>query len=409
MMQKKKSRLRLKQVLAVFIAAAMVFTNAAPSVSTVYANEKNLQTGENDTAGTGGDEGQASDVNSSQENESTDEGNSSEESSDSEKGGSSEEDSSDTGDSSEENVSEGDSSNTDQSEEPDDSEKTDTEEGENTEKSEEEIEDETSMSDSEDETSTDENEEKTPADESEEEPPAGENDEETFADASDETEGSADDSQESVTAEEEAEKEDETAAESEAVKENENTAKKETVTAEEEGYSVEYTVEPEDGATVSGADKVDEEEDLSFTVRVKDGYQLETVEVNGDVLDPEEQEENRYSYTVEEVSEDLSVYILLKEISTEAFYQTIVVEDGTEFAFEAEAGVVPDGAEFSVELDTDGDKEEAIKTELGENIVVSAYTISLLGEDSENLADEDIQGSVKVSLLSLANEDEEEN
>ena len=99
MMQKKKSRLRLKHVLAVFIAAAMVFTNAAPSVSTVYANEKNLQTGENDTAGTGGDEGQASDVNSSQENESTDEGNSSEESSDSEKGGSSEEDSPVTGDS----------------------------------------------------------------------------------------------------------------------------------------------------------------------------------------------------------------------------------------------------------------------------------------------------------------------
>lgn len=82
---------------------------------------------------------------------------------------------------------------------------------------------------------------------------------------------------------------------------------------EQETFEVTYQVEPEEGAKVTGDRKVKTGETLEFTVRVNEGYELDSVSVSGDVLEPVEETENKYTYEAENIMQAPEVEVNLVE------------------------------------------------------------------------------------------------
>ena len=82
---------------------------------------------------------------------------------------------------------------------------------------------------------------------------------------------------------------------------------------EQETFEVTYQVEPEEGAKVTGDRTVKTGETLEFTVRVNEGYELDSVSVSGDVLEPTEEEDNKYSYEAANIMQAPTVEVSLVE------------------------------------------------------------------------------------------------
>ena len=80
---------------------------------------------------------------------------------------------------------------------------------------------------------------------------------------------------------------------------------------EQDTFEVTYQVKPEEGAKVTGARTVKTGETLEFTVRVNEGYELDTVRVSGDVLEPTKEEDNKYSYEAENIMQAPEVEVTL--------------------------------------------------------------------------------------------------
>ena len=82
---------------------------------------------------------------------------------------------------------------------------------------------------------------------------------------------------------------------------------------EQETFEVTFQVEPEEGAKITGDRTVKTGETLEFTVRVNEGYELESVSVSGDVLEPTEEEDNKYSYEAANIMQAPEVEVNLVE------------------------------------------------------------------------------------------------
>jgi predicted outer membrane repeat protein len=144
-----------------------------------------------------------------------------------------------------------------------------------------------------------------------------------------------------------------------------------TSDAEDVEYAVNYTVNLPEGASVKGADTVAEGKDLYFAVDLEDGYEIQSVLVNGveaEELDPESDlasasdwKDDSYAYVVSAVSEDLDIEIEVEEI--------ISVIPAVTYEAETEDAVivvdVPEGAfEEEVEFRAEKIQEESLLQEL---------------------------------------------
>ena len=103
-----------------------------------------------------------------------------------------------------------------------------------------------------------------------------------------------------------------------------------------EKYKVTVEVKPEDGATVDVPDRTVETGDtLKFSVKVKNGYELDTVLVTGTDTEGEyNSETGRYEFTVEDISEAPEIEVYLNETEYPE-YETSYDIDGVNFTVKA--------------------------------------------------------------------------
>ena len=211
---------------------------------------------------------------------------------------------------------------------------------------------------------------------------------------------------------------------SDAATESEATDESEATPSEIVKNPVEYIIEPEEGASiVKGSKIVKTGGELTFTVEVNDGYELDSVDVDGDLVEPAKVDENEYSYSYQVgdiLFEDHSteVTVTLNEVEEVPFSDTITTADGLfEFEITADAGVLPEGTE--VQVISLADEDEAYADQIKEEVLAeakveeeaepqyAAYRIEFVNEDREALSDDEINGKVEVSVAMVEDEEAE--
>ncbi len=178
---------------------------------------------------------------------------------------------------------------------------------------------------------------------------------------------------------------------------------------EQETFEVTYQVEPEEGAKVTGDRKVKTGETLEFTVRVNEGYELDSVSVSGDVLEPTKEEDNKYSYEAENIMQapEVGVYLTETEAEKPAFsYEETI--DGITVTLTAEEGVLPDGTKAEVKKVSV--PKDAKETEEGEELIEAvAFDITLYDAEGNVLDNSWAEnGSVKVTFSGAELEEKQE-
>ena len=221
-------------------------------------------------------------------------------------------------------------------------------------------------------------------------------------------------------AEEPSKPEEETPTEEVTEEETEET-KEETKTEpreEEEDavYSVSYTVEPKGSAEIKGKEEVKEGKDLTFKVYPEEGYEIESVEVNGEeVTDSKEKKsflfffgDTYYEYKVQDVEEDLDIaaYLKQEEVAEEKF--TLVAEDGeTKVTIqEKDADALKNVASVEItELEEDEAIEAALQDQVKEGDVsdYKAIDITLYDEDGNEVKPE---GEVSVTVEGVSTDED---
>lgn len=187
---------------------------------------------------------------------------------------------------------------------------------------------------------------------------------------------------------------------------------------------VEYIIEPEEGASIVKGDKIVKTRgELNFTVEVNDGYELDSVDVDGDSVEPAKVDEKEYSYSYQMgdiLFEDhtTEVTVTLNEVEEVPFSDTVTTEDGLfEFVITADAGVLPEGTE--VKVISLADEDEAYADQIKEEVLAeakveeeaepqyAAYRIEFVNEEGEVLSDDEINGKVEVSVAMAEDEEAE--
>ena len=187
---------------------------------------------------------------------------------------------------------------------------------------------------------------------------------------------------------------------------------------------VEYIIEPEEGASIVKGDKIVKTRgELTFTVEVNDGYELDSVDVDGDSVEPAKVDENEYSYSYQMgdiLFEDhtTEVTVTLNEVEEVPFSDTVTTGDGLfEFEITADAGVLPEGTE--VQVISLADEDEAYADQIKEEVLAeakveeeaepqyAAYRIEFVNEEGEVLSDDEINGKVEVSVAMAEDEEAE--
>ena len=178
---------------------------------------------------------------------------------------------------------------------------------------------------------------------------------------------------------------------------------------EKEELAVTVNVDPEEGARVYGApDEVETGDTLEFNVKVNDGYKLLGVDVSGEELEGDYNEENgRYYYEIENIIFDPTINVSLEKYPE---FSKVYDVDGLTFTVEAEEGVIPDDAEVNIvnieddaesELDAESVMEEVTKkadTNKDSDPVYGAYRISISDAEGNALEDKDVKNKVTVSV-----------
>ena len=178
---------------------------------------------------------------------------------------------------------------------------------------------------------------------------------------------------------------------------------------EKEELAVTVNVDPEDGARVYGApDEVETGDTLEFNVKVNEGYKLLGVDVSGEELEGDYNEENgRYYYEIENIIFDPTINVSLEKYPE---FSKAYDVDGLTFTVEAEEGVIPDDAEVNIvnieddaesELDAESVMEEVTKkadTNKYSDPVYGAYRISISDAEGNALEDKDVKNKVTVSV-----------
>lgn len=172
---------------------------------------------------------------------------------------------------------------------------------------------------------------------------------------------------------------------------------------EQETFEVSYYTDPEEGAAVRGDKKVKTGETLRFSVSVKKGYELNEVNVSGDVLVPVSENGTKYSYEVEDILFAPEVNVILSEVEYPAFE---ISEDFGEVTVtvSADEGILPAGtyaeieeveaSELLSELAADADESEAEQK-------AYFFDITLYDEEGNELSADDWnnkKGGVEVSF-----------
>ena len=178
---------------------------------------------------------------------------------------------------------------------------------------------------------------------------------------------------------------------------------------EQETFEVTYQVEPQEGAKVTGDRTVKTGETLKFTVRVNEGYELDSVSVSGDVLEPTKEEDNKYSYEAENIMQapEVGVYLTETEAEKPAFsYEETI--DGITVTLTAEEGVLPDGTKAEVKKVSV--PKDAKETEEGEELIEAvAFDITLYDAEGNVLDNSWAEnGSVKVTFSGAELEEKQE-
>ena len=176
---------------------------------------------------------------------------------------------------------------------------------------------------------------------------------------------------------------------------------------EQETFEVTYQVEPEEGAKVTGDRTVKTGETLEFTVRVNEGYELDSVSVSGDVLEPTKEEDNKYSYEAANIMQAPTVEVTLTEEEKPAFsYEETI--DGITVTLTAEEGVLPDGTKAEVKKVSV--PKDAKETEEGEELIEAvAFDITLYDAEGNVLDNSWAEnGSVKVTFSGAELEEKQE-
>ena len=176
---------------------------------------------------------------------------------------------------------------------------------------------------------------------------------------------------------------------------------------EQETFDVTYEVEPEEGANIVNADTtVKTGETLEFTVRVNKGYELDTVLVCGDAVEPTEEKDNKYSYEAANIMRAPKVEVYLNKKAEFTYTETI---DGVTLTLTAKEDVVPEGTKVSIQKldDVEDDlvveevKEAVLKeAKVEEPAQYQAYQIQFVDSDTDELIDE-IDGEVTVQISGL--------
>ena len=211
-------------------------------------------------------------------------------------------------------------------------------------------------------------------------------------------------------AEEPSKPEEETPTEEVTEEETEETKEETEPTEEEEDavYSVSYTVEPKGSAEIKGKEEVKEGKDLTFKVYPEEGYEIESVEVNGEeVTDSKEKKsflfffgDTYYEYKVQDVEEDLDIAAYLKP--------ELTAEDGdTEVMIQAEdADVLKNVVSVEIaDLGQDEAVEAALKEQLDGKTIVDykAIDITLYNEDGEEVQP---KGEVSVAINGVSTDED---
>ena len=187
------------------------------------------------------------------------------------------------------------------------------------------------------------------------------------------------------------------ATKSEAEKATESTAKPEIPEDEKETFAVTYLVDPEEGASVSGNRKVETGDTLKFNVTVKKGFELDGVDVSGDILEPVKESGNRYWYEAEDILQEPEVNISLHETEYPSFSQSESF-DGVTVTVSAEEGVLPEGTYAEI-LEVPAPEVMELNEEEEEETASFYFDITLYDEDGEELSDSwQKNGSVEVSF-----------
>ena len=187
------------------------------------------------------------------------------------------------------------------------------------------------------------------------------------------------------------------------------------VEPENEIYEVLYTVDPEEGARVKGKDEIRSGRDLTFKVYPEDGYEIESVVVNGEELE-ETQEQKEFllfgskycEYQVESVREDLDIVVTLNEIEENTL--SYELSEGLSLNItEKDKGALKDVAYMEAELlSKDEDIEKAIDEKLDESEAIADYAaIDIVLFDEEGNETEP-EGAVTVSVEGIDTDEEYE-
>ena len=171
-----------------------------------------------------------------------------------------------------------------------------------------------------------------------------------------------------------------------------------------EGFQVTYEITPgSKGVIQKGPRSVEEGEDLTFGVKTKDGYMVESASANGNALEAQRVESGTAWYFLEDIEEDQKIEITLSEqgLSPE-FLRTFQMSDGMDVTIYAAPGVLPWGTSATVEIVTD-QVEDVIKekgAEQGQVIVAApSYDINLwLGDEKLDSEEWNSNGQVEVSF-----------
>ena len=219
-------------------------------------------------------------------------------------------------------------------------------------------------------------------------------------------------------AEEPSKPEEETPTEEVTEEETEETKEEtETEPTEEEEdavYSVSYTVEPKGSAEIKGKEEVKEGKDLSFKVYPEEGYEIESVEVNGEEVTGSEEKKDwlffgdtYYEYKVQDVEEDLDIAAYLKPEEVDEEKLTLIAEDGeTKVTIqEKDADALKNVASVEItELEEDEAIEAALQDQVKEGDVsdYKAIDITLYDEDGNEVKPE---GEVSVTVEGVSTDE----
>ncbi len=179
---------------------------------------------------------------------------------------------------------------------------------------------------------------------------------------------------------------------------------------------IEVNVYPnEDAAKVSVPNKLESGDELEFKVKIKEGYRLDSVDVSGDELEGDyDEESDRYIFDAGEMLMDPQINVYLDEIEYPEFDEEYDV-DGVKFTVQAKEGILPEGTQVEIEklediADEDAPDYESAKNEVLKKLnfedeqepIYGAYRFTLKDTDDKLLSDKDIKNKVTVSVTGIS-------